>query len=318
MSQNDFSIANQGFPSFRGDLNSALQALASNSSGETEPATTYAYQWWYDSTDDILKIRNSVNDSWISFVSFDQSSDTWSLESPTVSSGLVVDNEGAAVLTVDRATSDGVVIDVKRGGSSVGSVSSVSGTSIALNSQGGEGHLQQAGTSRFKWSDSKFYPSVDGSYSLGMTGSRFQDIYLSGGVYLGGTGPSNKLDDCEEGTWTPSISSGSVTSEGSIYTKVGRFVNVKSKFNNFTDTTSGGAIVISGLPFNIRGTDQFATFGFSRNVQYSESAFWQVQDSNNTAQLRRNVNGSNAVDMTYSNITSSTNALSLDIFYMTD
>ena len=29
MSQNDFTIANQGFPAFRADLNSALQALAS-------------------------------------------------------------------------------------------------------------------------------------------------------------------------------------------------------------------------------------------------------------------------------------------------
>lgn len=29
------------------------------------------------------------------------------------------------------------------------------------------------------------------------------NIEVSGGVYLGGTGAANKLDDYEEGTWTP-------------------------------------------------------------------------------------------------------------------
>jgi hypothetical protein len=36
--------------------------------------------------------------------------------------------------------------------------------------------------------------------------ARFKDLYLSGGVYLGGTGSANKLDDYEEGTWTPVLS----------------------------------------------------------------------------------------------------------------
>jgi hypothetical protein len=65
MSQNDFNIANQGFASFRGDLNSALQALASTSSGATAPATPYANQLWYDTANDLLKIRNEANSDWI-------------------------------------------------------------------------------------------------------------------------------------------------------------------------------------------------------------------------------------------------------------
>ena len=79
MSQNDFNLANQGFPSMRADMNSAFQALASNSSGATEPSTTYSYQWWYDTTTDTLKIRNADNDAWISFAAFDQTNDTWSV-----------------------------------------------------------------------------------------------------------------------------------------------------------------------------------------------------------------------------------------------
>jgi hypothetical protein len=58
-------------------MNSAFQALASNSSGATEPGTTYAYQWWYDETTDILKMRNADDDAWINIASFDQANDTW-------------------------------------------------------------------------------------------------------------------------------------------------------------------------------------------------------------------------------------------------
>jgi len=105
MSQNDFNIANQGFPATRADINSALQALATLSAGTTEPATTYAYQLWYDETTDILKIRNSDNDAWISFATFNQATDAWSFASLTVSGtvtagGLVVDTD---TLTVDTA-----------------------------------------------------------------------------------------------------------------------------------------------------------------------------------------------------------------------
>lgn len=80
MSQHDFNIANQGFAATRADLNNALGALATNSSGATAPATTYAYQWWYDSTANILKIRNADNDAWISFAVFNQSNDTWTIQ----------------------------------------------------------------------------------------------------------------------------------------------------------------------------------------------------------------------------------------------
>jgi len=65
MSQHDFNIANQGFPSFRSDLNNALLALASTNSGATEPSTTYANQQWYDTATNIFKIRNEANSAWI-------------------------------------------------------------------------------------------------------------------------------------------------------------------------------------------------------------------------------------------------------------
>lgn len=71
MSQHDLNLANQSGLLFRQDLNNALQALATKSSGTTDPAsaigTTYAYQWWIDTSgvNPILKIRNAANNAWI-------------------------------------------------------------------------------------------------------------------------------------------------------------------------------------------------------------------------------------------------------------
>lgn len=65
MPQNDFDIANQAGAAFRSDVNSALQALATLSSGATAPATTYARMEWADTTTNTLKRRNAANSGWI-------------------------------------------------------------------------------------------------------------------------------------------------------------------------------------------------------------------------------------------------------------
>jgi len=75
MAQHDFSIANQGFPAFRADLNDVLSAVASTSSGATAPSATFANQLWMDTTAHILKVRNEDNDAWISLATFDQTTD---------------------------------------------------------------------------------------------------------------------------------------------------------------------------------------------------------------------------------------------------
>ncbi len=65
MSQNSMVIANQTASSARADINSAIQALASNSLGASAPSTTYAGQFWFDSANDILKIRNEADSAWL-------------------------------------------------------------------------------------------------------------------------------------------------------------------------------------------------------------------------------------------------------------
>jgi hypothetical protein len=89
MSQHDFNIANQGFPATRADLNNALQALASNSSGDAEPSTTFANQWWYETDTNTLKLRNEANNAWLSFATVDQTTGDWTLAHDVTLTGSV-------------------------------------------------------------------------------------------------------------------------------------------------------------------------------------------------------------------------------------
>jgi len=113
MSQHDMNIANQGFPAFRADLNNALSALVSLSSGATEPSTIFANQLWYDTANDLLKLRNEDDDAWITLAYIDQTADEMEIRSAVMqavdAAGLTLKtDEGTARLTV----SDSGAVDV--------------------------------------------------------------------------------------------------------------------------------------------------------------------------------------------------------------
>jgi hypothetical protein len=65
MSQHDYVLADQAGLAFLSDLNNALAAVVSLNSGATAPATTYAYQYWLDTTAGLLKQRNAANSGWV-------------------------------------------------------------------------------------------------------------------------------------------------------------------------------------------------------------------------------------------------------------
>ena len=113
MSQHDMNVANQGFPAFRSDLNNALAALASNSSGATEPTTTLANQLWYETDTQLLKLRNADNDAWITLAYLDQTADEWEVRSAVIQA---VDSAGISLKTDDGTTrltiADGGTVDV--------------------------------------------------------------------------------------------------------------------------------------------------------------------------------------------------------------
>ena len=65
MAQHDYIIANQSGAAFRSDLNNGLAAIVSQNSGAAQPSTTYAYQWWANTTTGLLMLRNAANEDWI-------------------------------------------------------------------------------------------------------------------------------------------------------------------------------------------------------------------------------------------------------------
>ena len=82
MATHDYIISNASGAAVRADLNNALAAIVSNNSNATSPATTYAFQFWADTTTGQLKIRNAANSAWITLMELDG---TMLMEDGTVS-----------------------------------------------------------------------------------------------------------------------------------------------------------------------------------------------------------------------------------------
>jgi len=66
-----------------------------------------------------------------------------------------------------------------------------------------------------------------------------------------GTDSSELLDDYEEGTWTPTITTGSITFAAARYTKIGRLVHVSAEAQSPNDITTNASVIISGLPYPV-------------------------------------------------------------------
>lgn len=66
MAQADGVVSNASGAAVRADINDQLAAVFTNHSGATAPATTYAYQYFVDTSANEIKIRNGANSSFIS------------------------------------------------------------------------------------------------------------------------------------------------------------------------------------------------------------------------------------------------------------
>ena len=67
MAQSDQTVQNATFPTIRADINDNLAALYSQSSGNSAPSVTVAFQPWVDtsSSPPVWKVRNGSNTAWI-------------------------------------------------------------------------------------------------------------------------------------------------------------------------------------------------------------------------------------------------------------
>ena len=65
MAQHDYNIGDQNGFDFLVDLNNALSAIATNNAGSSEPNTTFAHMLWFDTNNDLMKMRNEANSAWV-------------------------------------------------------------------------------------------------------------------------------------------------------------------------------------------------------------------------------------------------------------
>jgi len=159
---------------------------------------------------------------------------------------------GAQALQLNRLSTDGTIADFRKDGTTVGSIQSRAGvvTTLVLNPASGNGAGLSGGTKAVVPADEAGI--IDNDISLGVSSHRFKDLHLSGGVYLGGTGSANKLDDYEEGTWTLVItgeSGGSVSTGTGYYRKVGRQVYCAAYINQTMDLSAISGLINFSLPF---------------------------------------------------------------------
>jgi hypothetical protein len=196
-------------------------------------------------------------------------------------------NSAYSILYLNKLNNDGPLIDFHKDGSTVGSICVQSSTL-----QIGTGNTQFA----FSDADDAFFVKNaagtprDNSHDLGKSNARFKDLYLSGGVVfdaVAGNATSNTLDDYEEGSWSPTIATGTAGISAALYTKVGRLVMCQFIIDTFSDRVSGNAVVVGNLPFAAEATNRPVTIGCLGS--FTSSSFGSVTggylDSTTTLRL---------------------------------
>ena len=223
---------------------------------------------------------------------------------------------GTDVSILNRLTSDGDIIKFQKDGSTVGNI----------GASGGDLYVG-TGDTTLKFSDAADTIVPTGSngatrsgfLSLGNGSNKFKDLFLSGGVYLGGTGSANKLDDYEEGGYT--IGYGGLSLNYSNTTGVGRYVKVGKLVTVYLyaqwDTANiGSGSASMNLPFtpetNTNGSGNLIIYTNGANAGIAVDQIWTYcvgGNSNMFFRIRQNggkaqsaskaamfANGTNTID----------------------
>lgn len=180
-----------------------------------------------------------------------------------------------ASLRVNRTGTDGDLQVFYKNGSPIGSIGSVIGQYLRIGTSD-TGIMFQDGSSAIEPRTQT--SNNDGAINLGAATNRFKHLYLSGGVYLGGTGAANKLDDYETGVFSldPSVSGlrGTTTNptytlsrDANQYIKIGDYVTVYfDTWLNGLSAEGAGSLYLT-LPFTSAsigaGGEYYGTIGYS-------------------------------------------------------
>jgi len=184
-----------------------------------------------------------------------------------------------------RTTTDGDIVQFLKDTTKVGSIFSRSGvvSGIILDPRaGGNGLLGQTGAII---PVDETQTREDNATDLGNSTYRWKDLYLGGGLYVGGTASANYLDDYEEGSWTPTVNTANGFSPGATnytgtsaprYTKIGNRVFLQCQVqmgNSSGNVALDDSITMTNLPFTPADVERntVTEYRYNNNCAYMTS-----------------------------------------------
>tara|TARA_R110001599_G_scaffold221488_1_gene420151 strand:- start:665 stop:1759 length:1095 start_codon:yes stop_codon:yes gene_type:complete len=270
MSQHDYDIANQTFPNTRSDLNLALKGLASTSSGTSAPSTTYANQFWMDTSSNTLYIRNEDNDANIPVLVLDQTNDTVEyFKSDSIRTALIEFTDGDDALSIADGGALTTAGNLSIGGSNnelrfyegsnyVGfEAPALSGDKIWVlpTADGSSGQFIKtdgSGTLSFATPASVVYPTISGVSPSVVTNSA-TNVTISGAGFV--TIPSVELQ----------ASTGAIVNANSV------------TFTNATTLVANVTLPVDGAYFvRVENPDGLAVRSSSAILTVSDAPVWQT------------------------------------------
>ena len=199
--------------------------------------------------------------------------------------------DGSRTVLFNRLSSDGDIVEFRKDGTTVGSIGTNGGRPFFKNST--YGGLKVGTGYSVDAANNSTGAGWDNALDLGAGGTRWKDLYLSGGAYLGGTGSANKLDDYEIGSIS-SISGGglSYTLNAGNYVKVGDLVHFEIDFQ-FPSTSNTNTAEVSVLPFTFQSNFGSGSIGYHTRsgdtTTYISGGTTNVRFASNAGSNFRNV-----------------------------
>jgi hypothetical protein len=153
----------------------------------------------------------------------------------------------------NRTSSDGDIVSFRKDGTTVGSIGTATNELEIKTSGSRYLELQNiVAVYNSDWTGNLQMSPTVSSVDLGNTSNQWDNLYLSGGAYIGGTGSANYLSDFESGSWTPQMDIGgntiTTTSTNAVYTKIGNIVHLYAG-TTFASGTYTGSVKLKNLPF---------------------------------------------------------------------
>jgi len=129
------------------------------------------------------------------------------------------------------------------------------------------------------------------------------------------------FDDYEEGTWTPTVNSGtiSVVSGSARYIKTGNIVTCYARILSFSNTTGGSdAFHVKTLPFTINSVHTDANIGnaWGNSMGDEQCLFFYSQTNSTTAVAYYGATGNSYNQVFHSDFVAETNMI-IKLTYMT-